>query len=117
MPMLWPLRSLRTKREGVGEHERKEDDAGAELVAATAGDDEAADGAMTGCAAVTDDNDVDDAEGDEVTGCATVAGDFDFALAVAEEEGGGTIIGFKTVLEEVEACGRTMLLVVFLAAA
>ena len=43
MPMLWPLRSLRTKREGVGEHERKEDDAGAELVAATAGDDEEGD--------------------------------------------------------------------------
>ena len=54
---------------------------------------------MTGCAAVADDNDVDDAEGDAVTGCATVAGDFDFSLAVAEEEGGGTVIGCKTGFE------------------
>jgi len=43
MPMLLPLRLLRTKHQGVGEHERKEDDAGAELVAATAGDDEEGD--------------------------------------------------------------------------
>ena len=39
MPMLLPLRSLRTKSQGAGESERKEDEAGAaELVAATAGD-------------------------------------------------------------------------------
>jgi hypothetical protein len=67
---------------------------------------------MTGCAAVADDTDVD-----AVTGCATVAGDFDFALAVAEEEGGGTTIGCKTDFEEVEAGGRTMLVDNFLAVA
>ena len=36
MPL--PLRSLRTKSQGAGEDELKEDGAGAELVAATAGD-------------------------------------------------------------------------------
>ncbi len=40
MPMPLPLRSLRTKSQGAGEDELKEDGAGAELVAATAGDEE-----------------------------------------------------------------------------
>ena len=74
-------------------------------------------GAVNGCATVADNDVVDDAEGDTVTGCADVAGDFDFTLTVAEEEGGGTIMGCKAGFEEVEAGGRTMLLVIFLAAA
>ena len=52
-----------------------------------------------------------------MNGCAAVAGGFDFALAVAEEEGGGTIIGCKTGFKEVEAGGRTMLLDFLVAAA
>ena len=38
--MLLPLRSLRTKSQGAGEDELKEDDACAELVVTTAGDEE-----------------------------------------------------------------------------
>jgi len=61
--------------------------------------------------------DDDDAADGATTGSATVAGNFDFVLAVAEEEGGSTIIGCKTGFEEVEAGGRTMLVDFLVAAA
>jgi hypothetical protein len=105
MPL--PLRSLRTKSQGAGGDELKEDDAGAELVAATAGDEEGVlrvvcdafaeddgvgGGTMVGRARADDDKDDADGgedadggiEGGAVASEATVASDDD-------AEGGGTV--------------------------
>ena len=68
-------------------------------------DDDAAGGAMTGCATV--------AKGDGAHGRTML---LDFVLAATEGEGGGTILSCGVVFEEVEA-GRTLLLDIFLAAA
>ena len=76
MPMLLPLRSLRTKSKGAGEGERKEDDT-AKLVAATAGDEKdilktavcdaftEGVGGGTGMGRTSADDDKDDADGSE----------------------------------------------------
>ena len=108
MPMPLPLRSLRTKSQGAGEDELIEDDAGAELVATTAGDEEGAlmrtvcdafaeddgvgEGTVMGRARADDDKDDADGgedadggiEGGAVARGATVASDED-------AEGGGTV--------------------------
>ena len=69
-------------------------------------DDDAAGGAMTGCATV--------AKGDGAHGRTML---LDLVLAAAEGEGVGTILSCGAVFEEVEAAGSTMLLVIILAAA
>ena len=108
MPMPLPLRSLRTKSQGAGEDELIEDDAGAELVATTAGDEEGAlmrtvcdafaeddgvgEGTVMGRARADDEKDDADGgedadggiEGGAVARGATVASDED-------AEGGGTV--------------------------